>query len=130
MKIVKHVPFEDRTVELVKEVKNPQGKSKKLPFKTNQITADFINNRYVVLRDFVPKEMITFAMDCWKTVEHNPEWHGAFCKREDDIIFQNAPCHSGLCSTVFQQSIANVIISLGTKSLRTTYLLLIKSAVI
>ena len=38
MKIVKHVPFEDRTVELVKEVKTPQGKSKKLPFKTNQIT--------------------------------------------------------------------------------------------
>ena len=33
---MKHVPFEDRTVELVKEVKTPQGKSKKLPFKTNQ----------------------------------------------------------------------------------------------
>lgn len=100
-KIVKHVPFEDRTVELVKEVKTPQGKSKKLPFKTNQITADFINNRYVVLRDFVPKEMITFAMDCWKTVEHNPEWHGAFCKREDDIIFQSPKNSLGKSESIY-----------------------------
>ena len=37
--------------------------------------------------------------------------------------------NSGLCSTVFHESSAKVIISLSIKSLSTTYLLLIKSAV-
>ena len=98
---MKHVPFEERTVEIVKDIKTPQGKKRKLPFKTNQITADFINNRYVVLRDFVPKEMITFAMDCWKTVEHNPEWHNAFCKREDDIIFESPKDSLGKSESIY-----------------------------
>jgi len=88
---VKHVPFEERTVELQKTIKTPSGKKKVLSLKTNQVTADFINNRYVVLRDFIPKEIITFALDSWKTVEHNPELLDAILYKELHDITNNSP---------------------------------------
>ena len=103
-KIVKHVPFEDRTVELVKNVKTPSGKRKTLSFKTNQLTADFINNRYVVLRDFIDKDIITFALDSWKTVEHNPELLDLIAREEKHDITYKSPKDSigksigGYCS--------------------------------
>lgn len=103
-KIVKHVPFEERTVELQKTIKTPSGKKKVLPLKTNQVTADFINNRYVVLRDFIPKEITTFALDSWKTVEHNPELLDAILYKELHDITNNSPKDSigksrgGYCS--------------------------------
>ena len=103
-KIVKHVPFEERTVELELNHTTPGGKKKKLTNRTNQITADFIQNRYVVLRDFVPKDIITFALDTWKTVEHNPEWLDVILKHEKTDITNNSPKESigkstgGYCS--------------------------------
>ncbi len=103
-KIVKHVPFEERTVELELNHTTPGGKKKKLTNRTNQFTADFITNRYVVLRDFVPKDIITFALDTWKTVEHNPEWLDIILKHEKTDITNNSPKESigkstgGYCS--------------------------------
>jgi hypothetical protein len=93
-KIVKHVPFEDRTVELVIEEELPNGKTKKYPWKTNRITADFVKNRYVVLRNFVPKDIINFTMDCWKATEHKREVHNAIFKREERDITFNSPKNS------------------------------------
>ena len=45
----------------------------------NDDTVKFLRDRYVVLRNVIPKEIITFALDTWKTIE-------AF-KPAQDIIF-------------------------------------------
>ena len=44
---------------------------------------------YVVLRNFIPKDIITFALDTWKRMELDPEMSGHLYL-EDDII-QNSP---------------------------------------
>ena len=88
---MKHVPFEDRTVELVIEEDLPNGKIKKYPWNTNRLTADFVKNRYVVLRNFIPKDIINFTMDCWKATEHKREVHNAIFKREKTDITINSP---------------------------------------
>lgn len=92
-KIVKHVPFEDRTVELVIEEES-NGKIKKYPWNTNRLTADFVKNRYVVLRDFIPKDIINMTLDTWKTAEHREHVHGAIFKRETNDITFNSPKNS------------------------------------
>ena len=57
---------------------------------TDQNTIDFVENRYVVLRDFIPKEIITMTMDAWKVIERNPDQNRLYFYREDDII-HNSP---------------------------------------
>ena len=90
---MKHVPFEDRTVELVIEEES-NGKIKKYPWNTNRLTADFVKNRYVVLRDFIPKDIINMTLDTWKTAEHREHVHGAIFKRETNDITFNSPKNS------------------------------------
>jgi hypothetical protein len=53
---------------------------------TDQNTIDFVKNRYFVLRDFIPKEILTMTMDTWKVIERNPEQHKLYFQLEDDII--------------------------------------------
>lgn len=83
-KIVKHVPFEDKDTYIV------EADGKKFQSKTNKITAQFIQNRYVVLRDFIPKDIITFALDSWKVIEHNKAAFDVFFRHETEITF-NSP---------------------------------------
>lgn len=53
--------------------------------KTNQTTLDFVNNRYVVLKDFIPKEMIDMVMDTWKCIENDPNQFNAMFRKEDEL---------------------------------------------
>ena len=39
----------------------------------NDDTVNFIRDRYVVLRNVIPKDMIEFALNTWKTIEAFPE---------------------------------------------------------
>lgn len=82
-KIVKHVPFEDKETYIVKV------DDRTYPAKTNKITAQFIKNRYVVLKDFIPKDIITFALDSWKVIEHNKAAFDLFFKHETEITFDS-----------------------------------------
>jgi len=93
-KIVKHVQFEDRTVELIIEESLPNGKTKKYPWNTNRITADFVRDRYVVLRNFIPKDIINMTLDTWKTAEHRKGVHDAIFKHETNDITFNSPKNS------------------------------------
>ena len=56
---------------------------------TNDITREFQTQGYVVLRNFIPKEIIDMTMDSWKTIEHNPKWNDTFFVREEDIVFES-----------------------------------------
>ncbi len=39
----------------------------------NENTYKFYTDRYVVLRNFIPKEIIEYSMDVWRTIESQPE---------------------------------------------------------
>ena len=57
----------------------------------DQNTLDFIKDRYLVLKDFIPKDIITMTLDAWKVIENNPQQHELyFGDREMDII-QKSP---------------------------------------
>ena len=56
---------------------------------TNEITREFQTKGYVVLRNFIPKEVIDMTMDSWKTIELNKEWNDMFFIREEDIVFES-----------------------------------------
>ena len=58
---------------------------------TDQNTIDFVKNRYIVLRDFIPKEIITMTLDAWKVIERNPEQHKLYFHLEEDIIHDSPP---------------------------------------
>lgn len=53
--------------------------------KTNQTTLDFVNNRYVVLRDFIPKEIIKLTMDAWRCIENDERQFHAHFVKEDEL---------------------------------------------
>lgn len=57
---------------------------------TNEVTWEFMQNGYVVLRNFIPKDIIKMTLDAWKTIERNDTWNDTFFYREDDII-QDSP---------------------------------------
>lgn len=53
--------------------------------KTNQTTLDFVNNRYVVLRNFIPKEIIRMTMDTWRSIENDDRSFNAHFRAEDEL---------------------------------------------
>ena len=57
---------------------------------TTRETRDFHENRYVVLRNFIPKDIINMTLDTWKTIEANPDYKDAFFHREEETT-NNSP---------------------------------------
>lgn len=57
---------------------------------TTRETRDFHENRFVVLRNFIPKDIINMTLDTWKTIEANPEYKDAFFHREEETTM-NSP---------------------------------------
>ena len=53
--------------------------------KTNQTTLDFVNNRYVVLRDFIPIEIIRMTMDTWRCIENDEQQYHSHFVKEDEL---------------------------------------------
>jgi hypothetical protein len=91
-KIAMPVQYEDKKVKVElydtpegAEVKTNDGKISTKGW-TNRLTKDFQDNGYVVLRNFIPKEIIDMTMDAWKCIENRPEWNDTFFAVEDDII--------------------------------------------
>lgn len=94
MKTVKHVryrsnkqyvPDEEKTVR-IRSLHKDDGKY--IYGHTNEQTMQFIENRYLVLRDFIPQDIVDFTMDTWKTMEQQNEETGVL-KREGDIIHKS-----------------------------------------
>lgn len=97
---------EEKNIEIKyrKVVKNlgNSGKDVNMAVKTNELTQKFIKNRFVVLRNFIPKHVIDLTLDSWKVVESNPQYEEMFFMKEEDII-HNSPkkslykSHGGYC---------------------------------
>ena len=76
------VPFDAKTVDYY-----ITDEGRKVRGRTNPETWQFVKNRYIVLRDFLPKEIIRFAMDIWKADEENG---GLYTNQEvKDITYKN-----------------------------------------
>ena len=88
-KIAMPVPFEDKTVEYYMDarVHESHDDTTKIRGRTNPETWQLMKNRYVVLKNFLPKEMIRFAMDTWRVDEEND---GHYTHQEThDITYKN-----------------------------------------
>ena len=81
-KIAMPVPFDAKTVDYY-----ITDEGRKVRGRTNPETWQLVKNRYIVLRDFLPKEIIRFAMDIWKADEENG---GLYTNQEvKDITYKN-----------------------------------------
>ena len=81
-KIAMPVPFDAKTIEYY-----ITDEGRKVRGRTNPETWKLVKDRYVVLRDFLPKEIIRFAMDIWKADEENG---GLYTNQEvKDITYKN-----------------------------------------
>lgn len=81
-KIVKHVRFEDKTIEYIDKETGEKGK-------TTPKTWKLMKDGYVVIKDFIPKEIIDFCLDSWKTVEYDPKKYEVILEKENDIIHES-----------------------------------------
>tara|TARA_B100000900_G_scaffold388744_1_gene381055 strand:+ start:768 stop:1688 length:921 start_codon:yes stop_codon:yes gene_type:complete len=82
------VPFDAKTIEYY-----ITDEGRKVRGRTNPETWQFVKNRYVVLRDFLPKEMIRFAMDTWKADEQNGNLYTH--QEKKDITYKNPESSKG-----------------------------------
>ena len=87
-KIAMPVPFDAKTIEYY-----ITDEGRKVRGRTNPETWQLVKNRYVVLRDFLPKEMIRFAMDIWKADEENGNLYTHI--EEKDITYKNPESSKG-----------------------------------
>ena len=76
------VPFDNKTIEYYIN-ENEQ----KIRGRTNPETWQLVKNRYVVLKDFLPKDIIRMAMDMWKADEHAGEMY--INQENRDITYKN-----------------------------------------
>ncbi len=96
---------------------------------TNEETMFFMENRYLVLKNFVPKEVIEMAMDVWKTIEHQPHMHDAIFELEEDIIykspeyslFKSHGCHSSPMGVMMHNYLTKRLNEFLDLSLQETY---------
>ena len=65
-KIVKRVPFEEKTVKYKKLNED----NKWLRGTTNENTWKLWKDRYVVIRNLIPQDIIDYTMDVWRATEH------------------------------------------------------------
>lgn len=77
----------DRLYDFDQPIESNRNDEDKLKWsgKTNQTTLDFVNNRYIVLKDFLPKEVINMTMDTWKCIENDPNQFNAVFRKEDEL---------------------------------------------
>jgi len=83
------VHYNQKDIKIEAEDNSPDGEFQ-IKGWTNEITLEFMKNGYVVLKDFIPKDIINMTLDSWMSLENKPEWNDAFFAVEDDII-HNSP---------------------------------------
>ena len=87
-KIAMPVPYDAKTVKYTYPDDERPGTS--IAGVTNPETWSLMKDRYVVLKNFIPKDIINMSLDAWKTIEGNKKWDEAIFKTEHEIT-QNSP---------------------------------------
>ena len=92
---MKRVRFEDKTIDYINTSDDPSRTitSKSLTGTTNPETWSLMKDRFVVLRNFIPKEITDMSLNTWKTIEGNKQYDDAIFYREHEIT-QGSPKES------------------------------------
>lgn len=85
------IPASEKTITYINSSKVDGGK--KVMGKTNPETWKLWKDKYVVLKNFIPQEVIKMTLDTWKTVEAHEEWDSAIMYRETRDITHMTPEH-------------------------------------
>ena len=85
-KIAMPVPFENKTV---KYKRLDHDGRKDVHGVTNPETWAFMKDRYVVFRNFIPKDTIDLIMDMWRSVEQHPNPGDLMKHEQKDITYKN-----------------------------------------
>ena len=85
-KIAMPVPFENKTVKYKRL--DHEGR-KDVYGVTNPETWAFMKDRYVVFRNFIPKDTIDLIMDMWRSVEQHPNPGDLMKHEQRDITYKN-----------------------------------------
>ena len=89
-KIAMPVQYDDRTIDYLVKDALGGGKKSDIGGKTNPETWKLMKEGYVVLKNFIPKDIIEFTMDSWKVMELDHESYPLMAEKEEDII-ENSP---------------------------------------
>ena len=82
------MPVRYKINTLINEHRN--GIEKKITGDITKTTYEYINNGFSVIRNAIPKEIIEFALDTWKTMETQPNHQHTFLS-EDFITTEHVP---------------------------------------
>ena len=80
------VPFENKTIHYNKIDDKGKVESKG---QTTPETWQFMKERYVVLKDFIPKEIVTMTLDMWKVDERSTKEKSYLHNEKKDITYKN-----------------------------------------
>ncbi len=87
-KIAMPVPYEDRNIKAV--LVDPTDPDRKpAPYKFNTYTWEFMKNRYTVIRNFIPEDVIELTLDTWKAFERTKQYNEIVEHENRDITFKN-----------------------------------------
>ena len=87
-KIAMPVPYNEKKIEYIRQQESEE-KGKKIRGYTNKETWALWKNRYVVLKNFIPKDIIEMTLNTWQSVEMHRN-SGDILKHETkDITYKN-----------------------------------------
>lgn len=66
---------------------SPEGTKEQWTGYVTETTRKFIENRYVVLRNFIPKELVEITLDAWKVIESHPASQAFYFGDEQETTF-------------------------------------------
>lgn len=89
--LAKYKPRDGKIRTTIVDKYEHDGQKKKLTFhgELTPETRDYIKNRYVVLRNFIPKELIDVTLDSWKTIESKHDVWKQYFETEEWCIPDN-----------------------------------------
>jgi hypothetical protein len=90
------IPFEEKTVEY--KVFDEETK-KSIKGMTNELTWKFMQDRYVVLKNLIPKDIINMTLDNWKTHEESSD--SGIYREEKDITYKNPASSIGKSTAMY-----------------------------
>lgn len=85
------IPLEKRTVKYIHTPNGVDEGGKKVMGVTTPETWKLWKEKYVVLKNFIPQEIINMTLDSWKTVEANPSWDSSILYQETNDITHSSP---------------------------------------
>lgn len=90
------IPFEEKTVEY--KVFDEETK-KSIKGMTNELTWKFMQDRYVVLKNLIPKDIINMTLDNWKAHEESSD--SGIYREESDITYKNPASSIGKSTAMY-----------------------------